>query len=748
MIELLFKYPLSVYRKGDFLFASGWPAWLLIVLTVAAGAALFVHLQRSPARLSVRRKLVLWGLQAAMAATALLALWQPALGIRSLSSQQNVVSVLLDTSRSMALGEGEKSRLQQGVDALNGGLLTALEERFRVRLYGFDGDVDRMESLELLPSPGDATRLGDAVAGVLRESAATPLGAIVVVSDGSDNSGAFSRELMAEIRKRNVPVHTIGVGREEIPNDLELAEVVTPTAALPKSRVTAQIAIRHPGAGGTTRLTVRDGEKIIASEEVRLERGETLQSVRVDFPAGEAGIRDLRFSLDALDGEEILGNNRTRRVMDVPQGRKRVLYVEGEPRWEYKFMRRAVHKDAGLQLVTLLRTSANKYYRQGVDAAEDLSDGFPTEREELFSYDGLIIGSFEAAVFTPEQQAMIRDFVSERGGSLMMIAGRNGLADGGWAASKVADALPAKLETGSAKTFHREKVNVFLTPHGADSLITRLDGDPAKNRELWGEMPAVADYQTLGELKPAAVTLLEVDTGDDKRPLLVTQNYGRGKALIFATGGSWRWKMGLPHDDERHHVFWRQLLRALAAGSRAPVTISSDRSVYADDPRIRLRAEVRTQEYAAANNAVVTATLTPEGGEPVTVEMHPSPEEEGVYLAETIAAAPGVYRIEAKAFLGENSLGSAMLHVRREDGVAEDFRPAQNRELLTKLAEQTGGRYWSLDEVAGLPEEIRFSEAGISAREILDLWDMPAMFLLLLGLKGTEWMLRRRWGTI
>ncbi len=98
--------------------------------------------------------------------------------------------------------------------------------------------------------------------------------------------------------------------------------------------------------------------------------------------------------------------------------------------------------------------------------------------------------------------------------------------------------------------------------------------------------------------------------------------------------------------------------------------------------------------------------------------------------------------------MGELALGSDVFHFRREDGVAEDFHPEQNRELLTRLAEQTGGRYWTLDDVAGLPSEIRFSEAGITARETMDLWDMPALFLLLLALRGAEWLLRRRWGVV
>ncbi len=746
MFEFLFNYPLTAYRKGDFLFATGWPVWLLVLLIIAAAAGLAWHIRSKPGRLDRRKQIILTLVQAAMAALVLFIFWQPALGVRSLRSQQNVVSILLDTSRSMAIGEGEQSRLQQAVAALNDGVLEALSEKFRVRIYGFTGEVERLKSLEEIPAPGQSTRLGESVAGVLRESAATPLGALVVVSDGSDNSGSFSRELMAEIRQRKVPIHTVGVGRTEITGDTQLSNVLVASRALPKSRVSAQLTIQHPGEQKQTRLTVRDGDSIIASKDVSLRRGETVQSEWVDFSAGDPGIRDLRFTLEPLPGEEITGNNSLMRVLDVPRGRKRILYVEGEPRWEYKFARRAVDKDASAKLVTLLRTSTNKYYRQGVESPEDLKDGFPTTREELFAYDGLMIGSFEAAFFTPEQQRMIKDFVSKRGGSLLMIAGRNGLSDGGWAASTVAEALPAKLSSGS--TFTREKATVELTAHGRESLICRLDSDPAKNAKAWEEMPEVADYQRVGELKPAAVVLLEGVRGNERFPLLMRQNYGRGKTLIFATGGSWRWQMGLPHEDERHEIFWRQLLRSLAANSPGPVTLSSDRSLYADDSRVKLRAEVRTKEFETANNAIVTAQVTGESDQPVTIEMYPSPEEEGVYEAEFTAAETGAYRIEVSAFLGDDLLGREALHIRRQDGVAEDFSPAQNHALLSKLAEQTGGRYWSLDDVAGLPQEIRFSEAGITARETLDLWDMPALFLLLLGIKAGEWMLRRKWGVV
>ena len=235
MFEFLFSYPLAAYRKGDFLYATGWPVWLLILLIVAAVAGLVWHVRSKPGRLDRGKQVTLIALQSAMAALALFILWQPAIALRALRNQQNVVSILLDTSRSMAIGEGEQSRLQQAVAALNDGVLEALGEKFRVRIYGFTGTADRLESLEEIPPPGQSTRLGESVAGVLRESAATPLGALVVVSDGSDNSGLFSRELMAEIRQRKVPIHTVGVGRTEIVGDTELSNVLVASRALPKS---------------------------------------------------------------------------------------------------------------------------------------------------------------------------------------------------------------------------------------------------------------------------------------------------------------------------------------------------------------------------------------------------------------------------------------------------------------------------------------------------------------------------------
>ncbi len=750
MFELLFKYSPTVFRKGEFAFLSGWPVWLLVLLAAGAAVGLFVHLQRSPksAHVPLARRTAVCALQALLLALLLVLLWRPAIRIAALRPQQNVVAILVDTSRSMALKESPESRLDKVQGALASGLLEKIHDRFQVRLYGFSARPERVDSPTQLAANGSATRLGESLAGVLRETSTLPLGAVVVFTDGADNRGGLDRAVLSEIRQKKIPIHTIGVGRTEFPRDLELSDVTLPARVLPGSRLSARLQIRQTGlAGQRAHVSVRDGSRILAARDVTL-GNQAVQTEEVLFHSGEPGTRKLTIAVDPLPGEEVAGNNLLTRVVQVLPGRRKILYVEGEPRWEFKFIRRAAEDDQSIQLVTLLRTSANKFYRQGVDDARQLADGFPATAAELFSYQGLIIGTVEANFFTASQQDLIKEFINRRGGAVLFLGGRHSFSEGGWHASALAEVLPVRISAQTG-TFHRRPVKAELTPQGRDSLICRLEEDPEKNAARWSKMPDLADYQLTGELKPGAVALLNAQLPANKTaPLLVMQNYGRGRTLIFATGGSWRWRMRQDHADTTHATFWQQLLRSLVASTPGPVLLTSDRVLYSDDDRVHLRAEVRTKTYEPAGNASLTATLADEAGRLSTFEMHPSPDQEGVYEGDVEAARPGTYQVEVTANRTDESLGRDALVFHREDGVAENFHPQQNRELLEKIASETGGRYWRLEDVAKLPAEISFSEAGITTRETMDLWDMPAFFLLALLLKASEWLLRRKWGAV
>jgi uncharacterized membrane protein len=423
--------------------------------------------------------------------------------------------------------------------------------------------------------------------------------------------------------------------------------------------------------------------------------------------------------------------------------------MEGEPRWDYKFLRRAVEDDKNIEVDGVLRTTQNKVYAQfAPDSGVDfLKSGFPSKVEDLFGFQGLILGSVEVNYFTPAQQELIQQFVDRRGGGLLFLGGPASLADGGYDKAPFADLLPVRLPNHK-NTFHREPANPELTPAGRDSLICRIDENPDSNVARWKKLPYLMNFQEAGNPKPGALVLAEMTASGHKLPLLITEKYGRGRTAVFATGGDWRWQMLQPVEDMSHEIFWRQMLRWLVSDTPTRVVASTPRAVLFDDGRVHMRAEVRDTTYLPAGDAQVEARILGPDGAAQTVELHPDPLEQGVYAADWDASRAGSYVTEVTARRGQQELGRDVVTFRRENGVAENFHVEQNRELLEKLSSQTGGRYYRPNEVSKLGEDISYSEAGITVRETKDLWDMPIVFFLALLLCCTEWLLRRRWGVV
>ena len=465
------------------------------------------------------------------------------------------------------------------------------------------------------------------------------------------------------------------------------------------------------------------------------------------FSAGIAGARHLSVGLKLMDGEENQANNTMSRFVVVEGRKPRVLYIEGEPRWEFKFIRRAVEEDRSLQLVTMLRVTQNKILRQGGANAKELEAGFPSTAEELFQYDGLIIGSVDAGYFSLTQQELIRQFADRRGGGVLFLGGRSSLSDGGYDKTGMAEMMPVTLLAAKG-TFERELAIPSVTPSGRDSMVLRLVEDPDKNVERWKTMPKLADFQATGKAKPGAVVLAEMSTPKGVFPLLAVQNYGRGRVAVFATSGSWRWQMTQPKEDTTHELFWQQLLRWVSSATQGQIVATTPNPLLADDGKLPIRVDVREKNYLPVADADVTARVMGPQGVAAQVKLTPDPVLPGVYVGEWNAPVVGDYVAEVEATRNGQKIGSDALLFRREDGVTENFYSEQNRELLEKLSEETGGRYWKPEDAKKLPTEISFSEAGVTTRETYDLWNMPFFFLLLLALRTSEWLLRRKWGAV
>src|SRR5260221_2705430 len=394
----LFNSPPLMLRQGDVSWGLSRGVLVVVVAALAiAIAALWTYRGLATAS-RTRDRVVLIGLRIAALAVLLLCLFRPTLVLKAAVPQQNFLGVLVDDSRSMSIadsnGEPRSAFIQQQLDGSQARLLNALSQRFVVRFFSFSSSASRVQSAGDLKFGGTATRLGQALDRARDELAGLPLAGLVMVSDGADTSDAAIDEQLASLKARSIPVFTVGLGQETFAKDIQVSRVETPRAVLKGTALVVDVVLSQTGYGGqTVPLSVEDDWRILRPQTVTLPPDGEAATVKVRFTAGEAGARAFRFKVPVQTGEPVTPDKQRDAVIPVNDRAEKVLYYEGEPRFELKFLRRAVEDDKNLQVVSLDRTAENKYYRQGVTQPDELIGGFPKTREELFQSPALILGS-------------------------------------------------------------------------------------------------------------------------------------------------------------------------------------------------------------------------------------------------------------------------------------------------------------------------------------------------------------------
>jgi uncharacterized membrane protein len=504
--------------------------------------------------------------------------------------------------------------------------------------------------------------------------------------------------------------------------------------------------------GSTVPLNVETDGRITGMQQVVLP-GEGPANVRVQFTADTAGPHVFSFRIPPQPGEVVAENNVRDALIEVEDRREKVLYFEGEPRFEMKFINRAVVDDQNLQLAVLQRTAENKFLRIGVESAEEVVGGFPKTREELFAYRGLILGSVEAAAFNAEQLRMIADFVNLRGGGLLMLGGRRAFAEGGWGGTPVGEVLPVVIDPMGAQEKEPPVLELSIKPTRAGLMhpATQVAGSEQESATRWNTLPALTSVNPLpmARVKPGAEVLLTgTDPSRRDQVVLAYQRYGRGKALALGAQDSWLWQMHstIAVDDLTHQNFWRRLVRWLVYGVPGQVMTTTLRDRPQPGEEVTLTTQVTDSTYADVNNARVLARVTTPSGKPIEVPMEWNVGKDGEYRGSFVAIDAGMYEVAVDATRQGKPLGGDQIHVRVGQDDSEYFDAAMRAPLLKRLAEETGGQFYTADNVSTLAEDISHTGRGVNITEERDLWDMPALLLLLGMFVMGEWAFRRRKG--
>jgi uncharacterized membrane protein len=760
--RLLFGHERAVFSNGQFSFDVRPRLWLIIPGAILLGAFIYYVYVRPRFRVSKSTTVLLASLRAALIVLVAFMLLKPVVVVSSVVPRSSYVALAIDDSLSMKLQDtpGHVTRLDYAKQMLlapsgsgKNSFIANLEEKFKTNLYGFSGDVAGVADGNTLYGEGHTTDITGALDEIARRSSGMPLSGIVLATDGASNVSRDLDATLRELRARDIPVFTVGVGDTARPLDAELTRINVPRRVLVGSRANIDAFVSLSGYGATKVLmNVREDGRAIKTEEFNL-RGNDTQAVNLEITPSTTGFHRYTVEITPLDGEVTIDNNRQDALVEVISGPLRILHVEGEPRWELGKIRESLSlTEKNVAVGTLQRTGESKFYRQGVSGDQELVAGFPKTEEELFAYDGLVLGSVEASFFTTEQLRNIEAFVARRGGGLLALGGRLSFDAGKYKGTLIDDLLPLALEgrkVDDAESY-TPVYKAQLTGAGQAHPITRLNEDRAASQKTWNDLPPISISESLKSVKPGATVLLEgkrAGAASPAVPLLAQQKYGRGQTLAFTATDSWRWRMRMDSKSNAHETFWRQMLRYLVSGTPKQIEVGAQQDVYVMDDIVHLVADIRDKHYNPVNDARATARITKPSGATLEVPLKfTSINDANVYTGEFKADELGQQGIELIANSSPLGQVGAKSNVLVSDLNREYFSAAQNTDLLKRIAAETGGKYYQLNDLQSLLDDLTYRKTPYSERVAKDLWDMPINFFLIMGLLSAEWFLRKHEG--
>ena len=681
-----------------------------------------------------------------------------------------------------------------------------LDQNFQVRRYLFDSRLQSTRDFSELAFDGRSTALATSLRDISERYRGQPLSGVLLFTDGNATDlpdGKFDATGLP-------PIYPVVIGTDDPIRDVALQKVSVSQTAFEDAPVNIQADATGAGYSGrplTAQVLDATGKKV-AEQSLRAPADGEATAFRFQLKPEAPGLSFYRVQAAAQDemgefeqpstsAEATLANNRRLVLVNRGKGPHRILYIAGQPKWEYRFMHRALDEDEQLKLVSMIRIarrepkfafrgrpgeSSNPLFRgfdnqeevekydqpvfirllpDGADSAE-LVGGFPKTAEELYSkYDAVVINDLEAEYFTRDQMTLLQKFVSERGGGFLMMGGADAFREGKYERTPVGDMLPVYLDhvtaAGDAKEFH-----LSLTHEGWLQPWARVRNNEADEQKRIQVMPPFMTLNRVRDMKPGASSIASVkDEHGVTHPALVVQRFGNGRVGALMLTDLWRWGM---RDEASHKDMdkaWRQMFRWLV--SDVPNRIDLQVELAKNDPNQAMRLQVRVRDKAfkpmdnvSAVLTIRTVTSAPPGTNGVAspalrfatnsirLPAEASPREPGLYEATYIPRETGGYLVEAVvtdatgAELGRAESGWT------SDPAADEFSSLRpNRALLERIAQQTGGKVIAAEKLDDFATALPNRQAPIMEEVSAPLWNRSAVFLFALACFIGEWGLRR-----
>jgi hypothetical protein len=600
------------------------------------------------------------------------------------------------------------------------------------------------EALAGLKAIEQETSIAASLEAVASSGGVPPAG-IVLLSDGIDNaSSQRSEAILRDLGARGIPVYAVPIGLSD-PDDVSIQNVVIQEVAYSGDKVPVRVQIKSKGyERRTARLAVLLNDRRVSSRIVRFDGG--LQFEEVDFRVDvyEKGAVQIDVFIEPFDNEISMDNNRVSRTIRIVNEKVNVLYVEGNARWEYRYLRAILKRDPRINATFISSNAGPEVARNSPEHIER----FPSEREEAFQYDLVILGDVDKSFFTDEELGLLEELIRDRGASLLMLCGPMH-SPSSYGGTSVQTMLPVRFDSDSEWEKIAETVYPVLTPEGRSSLVMTLENDTELNDRVWSRMAPMDQLPPLLSAKPGATVLAVLSDSTSRGqgyPLVAWQRYGTGKCMSIASDRLWRLRYRT--GDKYHWRVWSQCIQFMTLsrlmGEHKRIRLETDRSTYPIAGQCRLYAHVMDESYEPVVQSVFEAYVSNLEGDQTKqlVSLRPDKSQPGLYEGYFSPPEKGRYRLEANE---EDSATSNTTEFQVTEIRKELIETDMNLSYLQRIAELTGGAILEPKKLPELSSLVNDRLITTELRSERPLWDNGMVAFLLVILLGAEWILRRRY---
>ena len=723
----------------------------VLVLIAAAGLAAACLNFMPHVVLRRGRRLLLFALRLIGLAAVLALVLQLEANLSLRRSKKPQVAVIVDTSESMALKDcPQGSRLAAALNLAEKKIEPALAGRAQLEWYQADWQL-RPGRPAAATEPAGPTDLGQAVQRCIDESGSPR--AILLLSDGKTAHADRIADAARIAKQSGVQVFAISLGKPGKARAVSIRVTQADNYVRLGDEFVISTDVRAEGVPGQTLnvLLFEDDDKAPRMQRA-IQLGDKPVPVTFRYRPTRPGRHRYRVEVARVKGADTDLTNVVTTAVEVIDDPIRVLYVEGTPRFELKFLNIWLARDPVIDLTTVTRMPKGGWFTQGKRRHDKMDEGFPITEAELFDYDVVIFGDIPRGVFrqggdlAETRLVQIVNFVVKRGGGLITTGGQSVYGAGLYQGSALDEILPFRID-GLKKQQLTGYFIIEPVPAALTHPVMALAADATASREAWFDMPRLDGCNAVGTLKPAA-TLLALRQIDDKTyPVIATHAVGRGRVLSLTCDTTWHWEMQRKDDDtDNYRKFWGRAVRYVAADPRTrpgrpSILAQSSRPVVGTE--FPLTTTLLDPNYGPVRNADIRVEVTEPSGRKYLIYPSDSSDSPGVYRYSVPLREKGVHTVKA-----EYQGTATEQEIIAGDAAAEMDDAGADPASLRLLARETGGREGSETEADSLLAAIPLQPEHYDEKVTVTLWNLPLLAALLIAVVCVDCYIRKRSGLV